>query len=158
MSLRIGTKIVLSIGAIVLLCMLGLTYIVTTNVDEEQTIIAEKLLSAVANDSKHVIDSNINGVHISLLANAPRIEAIINSGGGASQQERLEERVVSMLDGNISGIYGYVYVRNNAYTGERIANPRNKLKNGEFMILAHDTDPDMIGGVKLVQADMTFFR
>uniref|UniRef100_UPI003752F10D hypothetical protein n=1 Tax=uncultured Helicobacter sp. TaxID=175537 RepID=UPI003752F10D len=155
MTLKLGTKIVLSIASIVLLCMLGLMFLITTNVDKEQTITTEKLLSAVADKAKIVVDSNINGVHMSLSSIAPRIEEIIAHSSGAVAQERLEAQVKNMLDANQFGMYAYAYVTDSKYIGDNITNPRNKLENGHFMVLAKDNEPDIVGGVELLNADMS---
>ena len=158
MTLKLGTKIVLSIASIVLLCMAGLTLVVTTNVDKEQTITTEKLLSAIADESKEIIDANINGVHMALASISPRLEEIITHSSGQGAQERLEAQIRNMLDANQSGMYAYVYVTDSRYTGENIVNPRNKLENGHFMILAKDNDPNMIGGIELLAADMNILE
>ena len=158
MALKLGTKIVLSIASIVLLCMAGLTLVVTTNVDKEQTITTEKLLSAIADESKEIIDANINGVHMALASISPRLEEIITHSSGQGAQERLEAQIRNMLDANQSGMYAYVYVTDSRYTGENIVNPRNKLENGHFMILAKDNDPNMIGGIELLAADMNILE
>ena len=154
MALKLGTKIVLSITFIVFLCMAGLMLIITTNVDKEQTALTEKLLSAIADESKEIIDSNINGVYMALASIAPRLEEIVNTSSGQLAQERLEAQVKNMLDANISGMYAYAYIKDSKYTGPNITNPRNKLENGDFMVLAKDTQPDSVGGIELLPADM----
>uniref|UniRef100_UPI00374EEE50 hypothetical protein n=1 Tax=uncultured Helicobacter sp. TaxID=175537 RepID=UPI00374EEE50 len=154
MKLKLGTKIVLSIASIVLLCMAGLLLITTTNVNKEQTVLTEKLLSAIAAESVLIISDDINSAYMSLAATQSRLQELMNSGGSAQNQERLEVQIKTIMDGNTSGVYAYIYINESSYTGGNIINPRNRLENGEFMLLASDTKPQEIGGVEMLQADM----
>ncbi|OBV28832.1 hypothetical protein BKN38_09485 [Helicobacter sp. CLO-3] len=58
-----------------------------------------------------------------------------------------------MLDSNRWGQIGYVYIKDQAFSGENIPNPKHRLKNGEFMVLAIDNNMHAKGGVEILQAE-----
>ena len=155
-SLKLGTKIVLSIGSIVFICMLGLLMIVVYNVDKEQTHISERLLSAVADESAEIIRNDINSAYMTLASIQASLEDIVSSGNTKSHQDMLESQLKAMIDGNISGMYAYIYIKDSSYKNENIINPKNRLSNGEFMILTHDKNPDKVGGIEMLSAVQTF--
>ena len=157
-SLKLGTKIVLSIGSIVFICMLGLLMIVVYNVDKEQTHISERLLSAVADESVEIIRNDINSAYMTLASIQASLEDIVSSGNTKSHQDMLESQLKAMIDGNISGMYAYIYIKDSSYKNENIINPKNRLSNGEFMILTHDKNPDKVGGIEMLSADMAILE
>ena len=73
MALKLGTKIILSIASIVLLCMLALLFVVTINVDKAQTAITQKLLTTIASESKEIVDNAINGTYITIIRDTSKI-------------------------------------------------------------------------------------
>ena len=157
-NLKIGTKLTIGIAILVLICMLGLMFIIITQVNKEQLNTTHKLLSAVSDESAEIISNNINSSYMSLASVTQRLEQILHNGGDNGNQDRLEIQTKTMLDGNLSGTYAYIYINDSSFIGDNIANPRNKLENGEFMLLARDTKPDEIGGVEMLQADMTILN
>ena len=154
MALKLGTKIILSIASIVLLCMLGLLYIITTNVDKIQTGTTQKLLSAIADESREVLDATIDSVYMPLAVIKTRLEELVEGNNNKNTQESLVAQMRNILDASTSGMYAYLYVTDSRYSGDNIANLKHKLDNGEFLILVKDKDLDLVGGIEELQADM----
>ena len=141
-NFKLGTKIVFVITATLLVCMSILAFIVVANVNKEQTAVTEKLLSAIADEISGIIDHSINSAHISLASVQETIEEILRDDNIKLQEMRLETQVKNLLDSNVSGTYGYIYIKDANYFGDNNVNPRNRLENGEFMILARDNNPE----------------
>ena len=157
-NFKLGTKIVFVITATLLVCMSILAFIVVANVNKEQTAVTEKLLSAIADEISGIIDHNINSAHISLASVQETIEEILRDDNIKLQEMRLETQVKNLLDSNVSGTYGYIYIKDANYFGDNNVNPRNRLENGEFMILARDNNPETVGGIQLLNADMSIIN
>lgn len=73
LKLKLGTKIIVSVGLIVFVCMLALLFVVTINVDKAQTAITQKLLTTIASESKEIVDNAINGTYITIIRDTSKI-------------------------------------------------------------------------------------
>ncbi|WP_158654581.1 PDC sensor domain-containing protein, partial [Helicobacter equorum] len=158
LKLKLGTKIIVSVGLIVFFCMLALLFVVTINVDKAETKITQKLLTTIASESKEIVDNAINGTYIPLSGIQARLEELLEKGSGEATQELLVAQVKNVLDMNTSGVYAYLYITDPRYTGTNIANPKYKTENGEFLVITKDLDPSSIGGVEVLESDAAVLK
>lgn len=132
-SLNIGTKIVFAFSSILLVCMFIVTIIIVTishNIQEEES---NKMLINAAKREANWAEGIFNGIFTAMNASRGFVLRDVQNGG----QAILENDVIDMFDSNEWGNFAYVYIaKDERYRGERIVNPKHRLPNGDFMVLA----------------------
>uniref|UniRef100_UPI0023F54A48 methyl-accepting chemotaxis protein n=1 Tax=Helicobacter japonicus TaxID=425400 RepID=UPI0023F54A48 len=132
-SLNIGTKIVFAFSSILLVCMFIVTIIIVTishNIQEEES---NKMLINAAKREANWAEGIFNGIFTAMNASRGFVLRDVQNGG----QAILENDVIDMFDSNEWGNFAYIYIaKDERYRGERIVNPKHRLPNGDFMVLA----------------------
>ena len=132
-SLSIGAKIMLSFSSILVVCMFIVTTIIVTishNIQEEES---NKMLINAAKREANWVEGIFNGIYTAMNASKGFILRDVQNGA----QSILENDVIDMFDSNKWGNFAYIYIaKDERYRGERIVNPKHRLPNGDFMVLA----------------------
>ncbi|RDU64966.1 methyl-accepting chemotaxis protein, partial [Helicobacter didelphidarum] len=151
-KMNLGTKLILWITSIIVVCMTIMTTIVISKSSEMQINETKKLLFATSTSSTNLLEGFFNEVFIGLKASKQTFEELLQSGYN-DDQPIMEKSLVNLVDSSQWGNYAYLYIKDPSYTQHNIANPKHKLPNGEFLILVHDQNPNVDGGVEVLQAD-----
>ncbi|MBD5168177.1 MAG: methyl-accepting chemotaxis protein [Helicobacter sp.] len=155
--LKLGTKITIVVSAIVLFVMLILTFVVNHQVSSILEREAYKLLVAANLRSMNKIEVATSEAFMAVETAASITNTLVKNNG-TIDYGIFEEIVESMLDSSRYGAFSYIYIPGDS-THARDAKIANQnefiLPNGEFMILADDTDLENRGGVQIVQAEMS---
>ncbi|RDU59066.1 methyl-accepting chemotaxis protein [Helicobacter sp. MIT 14-3879] len=151
-KLSVGLKMVLTISLVLIICMLTMMVVVTMQSSEIQAQEARKLVRNVAMRAANSVKGNLNEVFVAVKASEYSITRLLNNHS-SDDQETIEDVVKAMLDSNSWGTYGYVYIRQENYTGNNIRNPKHKLPDGNFLVLAYDETINQDGGLVTLQAN-----
>ncbi|MGI0406907.1 methyl-accepting chemotaxis protein [Helicobacter himalayensis] len=151
-KMSIGSKIMATLSLVLIICMGALTLIVTQNTHSIQTQEANKLLVNGAAREANLVANILNEIYVVVDISHIYLNDFLLRAR-SEDQESMESNIINMLDSNKWGQVGYVYIKDPAFSGANIQNPKHRLKNGEFMILATDNDTQNKGGVEILQAD-----
>lgn len=152
--LSIGSKIVVAVGLILLLCM-GILGVVLVSVSQNiQTSDANKLVLNVAKRTGNAIEGYINESFVALNYSQRNLTQYINSGN--LREHTSKNILTALLDSNQWVDYGYIYLKDSALIPD--ARSDHRLSNGGVMILGHDDSPKEIGGVAILPADVSFLE
>ncbi|WP_334096791.1 HAMP domain-containing protein, partial [Helicobacter typhlonius] len=132
-SWSIGAKIMLCFSSILVVCMFivtTITVIISHNIQEEES---NKMLINAAKREANWAEGIFNGIYTAMNASRGFILRDVQNGA----QSILESDVIDMFDSNEWGNFAYIYIaKDERYRGERIVNPKHRLPNGDFMVLA----------------------
>nr|WP_273176879.1 methyl-accepting chemotaxis protein [Campylobacter avium] len=151
-KLSIGTKAILSIVFIVVLCMGIMSWVILQNVTKAQNESTQKFLDAVTKESAELVNGIINEMYTSVLTTQTNISNLMKVQGSAEIQKTLQRNALAMVDSSFYAYAGYIYIKDSAYFADNIVDSKNRLSNGEFLILVKDEDLNNVGGTKVVQA------
>lgn len=151
-KLSIGTKAILSIVFIVVLCMGIMSWVILQNVTKAQNESTQKFLDAVTKESAELVNGIINEMYTSVLTTQTNISNLMKVQGSAEIQKTLQRNALAMVDSSFYAYAGYIYIKDSAYFADNIVDSKNRLSNGEFLILVKDEDLNNVGGAKVVQA------
>ncbi|STP09380.1 cache domain-containing protein [Helicobacter cinaedi] len=152
--LSIGSKIVVSVSLILLLCM-GILGVILVSVSQNiQTSDANKLVLNVAKRTGNAIEGYINESFVALSYSQGNLTQYIHSGN--LREHTSKNILTALLDSNQWVDYGYIYLKDSALIPD--ARSDHRLSNGGVMILAHDDNPKEIGGVAILPADVSFLE
>lgn len=151
-KLSIGTKAILSIVFIVVLCMGIMSWVILQNVTKAQNESTQKFLDAVTKESAELVNGIINEMYTSVLTTQTNISNLMKVEGSAEIQKTLQRNALAMVDSSFYAYAGYIYIKDSAYFADNIVDSKNRLSNGEFLILVKDEDLNNVGGAKVVQA------
>ena len=150
--LSIGTKAILSIVFVVVLCMGLMSWVILQNVTKAQNESTQKFLDAVTKESAELVNGIINEMYTSVLTTQTNISNLMKVQGSAEIQKTLQRNALAMVDSSFYAYAGYIYIKDSAYFADNIVDSKNRLSNGEFLILVKDEDLNNVGGAKVVQA------
>ncbi|MBR2494485.1 methyl-accepting chemotaxis protein [Helicobacter sp.] len=139
-NLKLGTRVSLLLGVIIIVCMTALTFIVLQSATNIQNKEAQKLLQNVSLRISNLLTAHINQSFGLLYGTAKPIETELQNG--KFSENDLEAFMQSLLDGDANAFFAYLYLKN-----YKPSKARNTLPNGEFMILLGDSDIDNQGGI-----------
>ncbi|MDE6979655.1 MAG: methyl-accepting chemotaxis protein, partial [Helicobacter sp.] len=111
-----------------------------------QTTESEKMLINAAEGEAALVNGYFNEIYASV--NASKQYVMRNVWRG--EQAVLDNDVVDMLLSNQWGDFGYIYLKDSRYKNELISNPKHRLPNGDFMVLAIRGENNK---VEIIQAD-----
>ena len=151
-KLSIGSKIMVTLSLVLTICMGMLTFIIVQNSRSIQTQEANKLLVNGAAREANLVKSILNEIYVVVDISHIYLNDFLLRARNEDQKS-IESNIINMLDNNKWGQIGYVYIKDPAFSGANIINPKHRLKNGEFMVLATDSDVQTKGGVEILQAD-----
>ena len=144
-NLKIGTKIIAAILVVIFISMCGLVYIVSSNAEKILSAESHKLLINAAKRSANLMQGYVNETYSILLSTSSNVQDILNSDIQTFEQD-LQHSLMTMLDQNNFGTYGYIYLNN--------IKTQSKYKIGnDFIMLATDTDPRHEGGVNMLASN-----
>ena len=151
-NMKLGTKIVLFINGIVMTCMAIMAIVIYTRSSSIQTEESNALISDISQKYSAYMQGAVGDVVASLKTTEVFLESLIQRGGGSQySQEMMQNVVLGAFDSNATASWTYLYIKDPAYRGENIINPKHRLSNGDFLILAEDIDRVAKGHI--VQAD-----
>ena len=131
-SLSIGSKIMLGLSSILIVCMLIVTIAIVKISQDIQMGEANKMLVNAAKREANWAEGIFNGIYTAMNASRGFIERDVQSGA----QAVLENDVMDMFSSNQWGNFAYIYIaKDERYKGERILNSKHRLPNGDFMAL-----------------------
>ncbi len=145
-SFGIGTKIAFGLSVILAICMIIVTFIVSQVMVAIQTTESEKMLINAAEGEAALVNGYFNEIYASV--NASKQYVMRNVWRG--EQAVLDNDVVDMLLSNQWGDFGYIYLKDSRYKNELISNPKHRLPNGDFMVLAIRDENNK---TEIIQAD-----
>ncbi|TLD91288.1 hypothetical protein LS74_009575, partial [Helicobacter magdeburgensis] len=152
--LSIGSKIVVSVSLILLLCM-GILGVVLVSVSQNiQTDDANKLVLNVAKRTGNAIEGYINESFVALSYSQGNLTQYLNSGN--LMEHTSKNILTALLDSTQWVDYGYIYLKDSALIPD--ARSDHRLNNGGVMILAHDEKPKDVGGIVILPADVSFLE
>ena len=151
-NLDIGIKIVCIVSLIVMVCIAGMTLVTTKQTSDILIDEAEKLASNVAARMGGLIMGQVDQGFYSVKTSTITLEAFLRNSHNDSQSV-METVIYAMLDSSDIGAYAYVYLDREDFAHDRIHNPKHRLPNGRFQILAADKNPGTDGNVEIVQAN-----
>ena len=142
----------MSIVFIVVLCMGIMSWVILQNVTKAQNESTQKFLDAVTKESAELVNGIINEMYTSVLTTQTNISNLMKVEGSAEIQKTLQRNALAMVDSSFYAYAGYIYIKDSAYFADNIVDSKNRLSNGEFLILVKDEDLNNVGGAKVVQA------
>ena len=92
-KLSIGTKAILSIVFIVVLCMGIMSWVILQNVTKAQNESTQKFLDAVTKESAELVNGIINEMYTSVLTTQTNISNLMKVQGSAEIQKTLQRMV-----------------------------------------------------------------
>ena len=105
-NLSLGSKILMSIGSLLVIVFLLLTVIIISRASQIQHAEASKLITNVSKHQASVIQSYLNEIYVSLKQTKYTIEKAHDEN--TLTYNLLDSVIVGMLDSNNYGIYGYI--------------------------------------------------
>ncbi|MBR2494448.1 methyl-accepting chemotaxis protein, partial [Helicobacter sp.] len=153
-KLSLGSKIVVSVGLILLLCM-GIFCVISVSISQNiQTSDADKLTLNAAKRTGNAIEGYINESFVALNYSQGNLTQYINSG---NLREYVSKNIlIALLDSNQWIDYGYIYLKDSALIPDVGSDYR--LNDGGVMILAHDKNPKETGGAVILPADASLLK
>ncbi|TLD85614.1 hypothetical protein LS69_008540, partial [Helicobacter sp. MIT 05-5294] len=148
-SLNIGTKIMLGLAGILVICMLITTIITTNFLQTIQTEEANKMLVNAAKREANRVQGLFNEIYVATNASKHYVARDVQQG----EQAILEQDIMDILNSNKWGSLGYIYIKDPRYSGERIINPKHRLPNGDFLVLAVNDSTTTKYQSRIVQAN-----
>nr|WP_285257695.1 methyl-accepting chemotaxis protein [Helicobacter sp. CPD2-1] len=150
--LSIGSKIVVSVSLILLLCM-GILGVVLVSVSHNiQTSDANKLVLNVAKRTGNAIEGYINESFVALNYSQRNLAQYIHSK--SFNENTAKHILTALLDSNQWVEYGYIYLKSPSLMPD--ASSAYRLANGGVLMLGHDDKPKELGGVAILPADRAF--
>ena len=149
-KLNLGTKIVSTILAVVIACLAVMSYVIISRTSTIQTQETYKLLNNTAARLSNLVGGYFNEMYAVLETQQDTINTMLNNG---ANEERLAEEVETLLDSAGIANYAYLYIIDNAHSGENIHNPDYRASDNHMLILAVDTDTKNLGGVTFLKPD-----
>ncbi|MCV3410025.1 hypothetical protein L8W57_07810, partial [Campylobacter sp. IFREMER_LSEM_CL1890] len=149
-NLKIGTKIVAVVIAII---VLGIGILASVIAMQSSNILhteADKLLQTSAFRYANIVRGATESVHSTLMGAENTIDSII------AEQDTIEERrIKNILEGALdsNGWIAYIYVHILDTSKYNDINPKLLTQSNKFLMLLHDTSLREKGGVQLVQAE-----
>ena len=142
-NLKIGTKIIIAIVSIILICMILLSYVIN---EKSHSILMEeshKLLENTARRAANLTQGNIQGSYTSLNVTYANVQQLIFDDI-AGKELLIEQELSNMVDKVKTNIFGYIYLRDTYLFAN---NPKYAFNDNEAMLFAHDSDMDRDGGI-----------
>lgn len=150
-NMKLAGKMVLFINGIVVVCMVIMAYIIYTRSATLQTNETNALISDIAEKYAIYMDGEMGNVTAAIKAAKVPLEALYASGR-SDTQEIMEQVVLGSINSNPSATWTYFYIKDaSAFKGANIHNPKHRLPNGDFLILAEDANLDQ--NAEIVPAD-----
>lgn len=150
MKLKLGTKVSLWVFAIVAVCMIVMGVLVTSSSSSIQERESSKLVANVSKRVANLIEGHFAEISAILEVSHGQVENLFDLGPNG--QRDMQSMLESAVDSSGWATYGYIYIKDPNFIAN-IANPKHRLSNGEFVILAKDNDLQNEGGVVILQAD-----
>lgn len=132
-NLSIGSKMLISIGSLLIVVFLSLGYIIINIATDIQHNEASKLLTNVSQQHANKIQGYLNEIFTSLRQTKYTIEEASNKG--TATPELLDRILSGMLDSNNYGIYGYINY------------------NNTYLKMVKDNNPTQVGGIEFMEMD-----
>ncbi|MBX2078097.1 cache domain-containing protein, partial [Campylobacter peloridis] len=149
-NLKIGTKIVAVVLAVIVLGIGVLSTIIAIQSSNTLHKEADKLLQASAFRYSNIVRGSTESVHATLLGAESAIDQII-AEQNTLDEARIQDVIEGALDANSWINYMYVHIVDISKFDH--INPMLLTETNRFLMLLNDTDLKTKGGVKLVQAD-----
>ena len=157
---RLGTKITIVVSLIVFFVMLTLTFVVSYQVSTILERESYKLLTAANLRSINKLETATSEAFMAVETAASITNTLVKNNG-TIEYGVFEEIAESMLDASRYGMFSYLYIPGDS-SHAREAKLANQMEfilpNGEFMILANDSDLENKGGIRVVQADIDIIK
>lgn len=151
-NMKLGTKVVLFINGIVMVCLAIMAIVIYMRSASIQTEESNALIADISEKYSLYMKGSMGDIVSSLKTTEVVLESLIQRGGGSQySQEMMQNVVLGALNSNSVASWTYLYIKDPAYRGENIANSKHKLSNGEFLILTEDVSLTQKGTV--VSAD-----
>lgn len=151
-NMKLGTKVVLFINGIVMAIMAIMCITIYMRSASIQTEESNALIKSISERYSQYMRRYMGEVVSSLKTTEVVLESLIQRGGGSAySQEMMQNVLIGALNSNVTASWTYLYLKDPAYRGEAIVNPKHRLSNGEFLILTEDINHTQKGS--LVSAD-----
>ena len=151
-SFGIGTKIGIGLAMILAGCMIVVTFVVSQVMVAIQTTESEKMLVNAAEGEAALVNGYFNEIYASVNASKQYVMRNVWKG----EQAVLDDDIIDMLLSNQWGDFGYVYLNDSRYKNEQILDPKHRLPNGDFMVLA--IRDGLTNKAEIIQADEALMR
>ena len=151
-NMKLGTKVVLFINGIVMTIMALMCVVIYMRSASIQTDESNALIADISEKYSLYMKGAMGDIVSSLKSTEVTLESLIQRGGGSVySQEMMQNVVLGALNSNAVASWTYLYLKDPAYRGENINNPKHRLSNGDFLILIEDVSLSQKG--TLVSAD-----
>ncbi|BAM12256.1 conserved hypothetical protein [Helicobacter cinaedi PAGU611] len=147
--LSIGSKIVISVSLLLILCMGVLGVIVVRVSQNIQTESADRFMLNAAKRAGNAIEGHINESFVALGYSQIDITQYIHSGN--LREHTSKNILTALLDSSQWVEYGYIYLKDSALIPD--VSSDHRLSNGGVMILGKE-----IGGVAILPANASFLE
>ena len=151
-KLKLGTKTIAAIVAIVVFCLAIMSWVIITITSNIQGEEAKKLLINASARDANLADSFLSQIYVALESSAVSLEQLIQD---RRDEKDLEYALKGILDSAGDAVYAYIYILDPYYI-QNSSNPNFKLKNSNLLILQTDDDISGVGGVRTIKADDRF--
>ncbi|EES89141.1 methyl-accepting chemotaxis protein [Helicobacter canadensis] len=145
-NLSIGTKLVASIGIIMVIGLAILSIIIATRVSDSMSKSAEAIIMEASKGYANTVEASVNEMIALNNAATNSIESIFTSTPRQNiSMNQIEETIVNVLDSGSYTDYAFVYLKNPLGFN---ANGRfTKMDDGNYMALWQDKDVRFAGGI-----------
>ena len=151
-KLKLGTKTIAAIVAIVVFCLAIMSWVIITITSNIQGEEAKKLLINASARDANLADSFLSQIYVALESSAVSLEQLIQD---RRDEKDLEYALKGILDSAGDAVYAYIYILDPYYI-QNSSNPNFKLRNSNLLILQTDDDMSGVGGVRTIKADDRF--
>lgn len=150
-KLKLAGRMVLFINGVVMLFLAIMATIIYMRSSHIQTQESNALIASITDTYATYMEGSVGDAVASIKTIKVPLEEQINS---VRNQSMMANIVLGALDSNASASWTYLYLKNRAdFKGENIANPKHRLPNGDFLILAEAPQNNLAAPGKIVQAD-----
>ena len=141
-QLKIGTKVVIAIVGVVLICMIILSVIVDYKSHNILQTESEKLLMNTAKRSANAISTTLQGSYASLAVTHADLQSLIFDNLD-NKEIIIEQELSNMADALHSNVFSFVYMKNSGL----FKNSKYEFGDNEIMMVTYDSTPGVKGGV-----------
>lgn len=145
-KLSLGARISLSIGSILLVCLVAMAIVLISNSKEILTSEANKLLDNTSSRMSAVMEVHLQEIITSTTILQHSVESAMSRN--ANSEREILQQIPIALQASEYAKYAYVYIKDSNLVSD-IPQNKNRLPNGEFLSLFYKD------GVKAIQINPT---
>ncbi|MWV66406.1 methyl-accepting chemotaxis protein [Helicobacter saguini] len=139
-SMKIGTKIILAVVSVVVICLALLIFVVNSFSSKILAAESQKLLTNTSKRVSNLIEGYVSESRVSLELSTAEIQDFIQLDEVDRYNKLAQNVLVNMLDKNTLGVFGYVYIKSAGQTND-------------LLLVGHDNNPSAPGGVQILKPD-----